>query len=80
MTIAEVIPLIESLPLSDKFRLMQFLSAQISQEEKGYLQVSQENDSLWSITGMAEGEETDTARRHDEYLYGQMLIKNESCS
>jgi len=70
MTIAEIIPMIESLPLSDKFRLMQFISAQISGEENSSLQVLWENDSLWSIIGMAEGEETDTARRHDEYLYG----------
>jgi len=72
MTITEVIPIIESLPHADKFKLMQFLLAQLAKEEgiPLQIQVSKKDDSLWDIVGMAEGEDTEVARRHDEYLYG----------
>jgi len=30
----------------------------------------EQQDTLWDIIGMAEGENTDVARRHDKYLYG----------
>jgi len=71
MTITGIIPIIETLPHADKLELMKFLSAQLA-EEKGIplqIQVPEKNDSLWDIVGMAEGEDTDIARRHDEYLY-----------
>ena len=72
MTITEVIPIIESLPHADKFKLMQFLLAQLAKEEGIPLQtqVSKKDDSLWNIVGMAEGEDAEVARHHDEYLYG----------
>jgi len=34
-----------------------------------------QQDSLWDIVGMAEGEKMDIARRHDEYLYGVNGVK-----
>ena len=72
MTITEVIPIIESLPHADKFKLMQFLLAQLAEEEgiPLQMQVPRKNDSLWDIVGIAEGEDAEVARRHDEYLYG----------
>ena len=72
MTITEVIPIIESLPHADKFKLMQFLLAQLAKEEGIPLQtqVSKKDDSWWNIVGMAEGEDAEVARHHDEYLYG----------
>ncbi len=72
MTIAEVIPMIDSLPHADKFRLMQFLVTQLAEEEGIPLQtqVPQKDDSLWDIVGMAEGEDAEVARHHDQYLYG----------
>ena len=72
MTITEVIPIIESLPHADKFKLMQFLLAQLAKEEgiPLQIQVSKKDDSLWNIVGMAKGEDAEVARHHDEYLYG----------
>lgn len=72
MTIDEIMPMVESLPHADKFKLMQLLLSQIAKEEGIPLQhetFPRENDSLWDIVGMAEGEDADVARRHDEYLY-----------
>jgi antitoxin component of RelBE/YafQ-DinJ toxin-antitoxin module len=71
MTIAEVIPIVESLPHADKFKLIQFLLEQLANEEGFPLQtrIHGKKDSLWDIVGMAEGEDADVARRHDEYLY-----------
>ncbi len=73
MTITELIPIIESLPHADKFKLMQFLLEQLAREEGIPLQKripSEKKDSLWDIVGMAEGEDADVARHHDDYLYG----------
>ena len=71
MTIAEVIPIIKTLSHADKLRLMKIILAQLSNEEEIPLQASmvQQQDPLLDIIGIAEGEETDVARRHDEYLY-----------
>lgn len=65
-------PIIESLPHADKFRLMQFLLAQLAREEGILLQTHapEKGDSLWDIVGMAEGEDADVARNNDGYLYG----------
>jgi len=74
MTIDEIMPMVESLPHADKFKLMQLLLSQIAKEEGIPLQHEtflRENDSLWDIVGMAEGEDADVSRRHDEYLYGE---------
>ena len=72
MTFTEIIPIIESFTLADKFKLMQFLLAQLAKEESIPLQiqVSKKDDSLWDIVGMAEGEDEKIARHHDKYLYG----------
>ena len=72
MTLSEVIPVIESLPHADKFKLMKLILAQLAKEEGIPLenQVSKKNDALWDIVGMAEGEDATIARHHDEYLYG----------
>ena len=72
MTIAEVLPIIKSLPHADKFKLMQFLLAQLAKEEGIPLQIqaATKDDSLWNIVGMAEGDDAKVARYHDEYLYG----------
>lgn len=72
MVITEVFPIVESLPHADKFKLMQFLVAQLAKEEGIPLQAQApgQNDSLWDIVGMAEGEDADVAKHHDEYLYG----------
>ena len=71
MTVAEVIPIVESLPHADKFKLIQFLLEQLANEEGIPLKtrIHRKKDSLWDIVGMAEGEDADVARRHDEYLY-----------
>jgi hypothetical protein len=71
MTLSEVIPLIESLPNADKFKLMNFMMAQFSKEKIAPFEIqNSKDDALWEIVGMAEGEEADIARNHDEYLYG----------
>jgi non-ribosomal peptide synthetase component E (peptide arylation enzyme) len=71
MSLTEVIPIIESLPHPDKFKLMQFLLVQLAKEEGIPLQMPkvQQQDPLWDIIGMAEGEPKDIARQHDKYLY-----------
>ena len=72
MTITELMPIIESLPHADKFKLMQFLLDRLARDEGIPLQTGfpEKEDSLWSIVGMAEGEDADVARHHDDYLYG----------
>ncbi len=62
-SIVEIIPLIESLPHADKFKLMQLLLTQLAKEEGIPLPVSKmpQSDPLWDIIGMAEGGETDLA-------------------
>lgn len=72
MTIEDVIPLVESLPRHDKLKLIQLISRQLVQDEQIILptEITERQDALWDIIGMAEGENTDIARRHDEYLYG----------
>ena len=71
MSLTEVIPIIESLPHTDKFKLMQFLLVQLAQEENIPLQMPKvpQQDPLWDIIGMAEGEPKNIARQHDKYLY-----------
>lgn len=71
MTIEDVIPLVESLPRHDKLKLIQLISGQLIQDEQVILatEITERQDTLWDMIGMAEGENTDTARRHDEYLY-----------
>jgi hypothetical protein len=72
MSIVELMPLVESLPRAEKLKLMQFLLSCFAQDEGVILELpdDQRQDSLWSMIGMAEGTESDTAKRHDEYLYG----------
>lgn len=72
MTVTEVIPIVTSLSHTDKLRLMQVLLAQLAEEEGIPLQVEPlaERDPLLDIIGIAEGEDSDVARRHDDYLYG----------
>ena len=72
MSIAELLPLVESLPHTDKLKLMQFLLMQFAREEGVALELPEDRrqDPLWSIIGMAEGTESDVAERHDAYLYG----------
>jgi hypothetical protein len=71
MTFTEVIPIITSLSHTDKFRLMHIILAELAKEEGIPLQASRskQQDSLFGIIGVAEGDEADVARRHDEYLY-----------
>lgn len=72
MTISEVIPIITSLSHTDKFRLMQIILAQLAKEDGVPLQdaLAKQQDPLFDIIGIAEGEDSDVARRHDDYLYG----------
>ncbi len=72
MTISEVIPIITSLSHTDKFKLMQVILAQLAKEEGIPLQAetAKQYDPLFEIIGIAEGEDSDVARRHDDYLYG----------
>lgn len=74
MSIAELLPLVESLPRTDKLKLMQFLLLRFAQEEGVALELPEDRrqDPLWGIVGMAEGTESDAAERHDDYLYGAM--------
>lgn len=72
MTISEVIPVVTSLSHADKLKLMQVILAQIVQED-GELQSKTTRhtlDPLFEIIGIADGEDADVARRHDQYLYG----------
>lgn len=71
MTVTDIIPIIESLPHTDKLDLMKFLSAQLAEGKDLPLQIQapEKNDSLWDIVGMAEGENANVARHHDEYIY-----------
>jgi len=70
MTMTEVIPLITSLSHTDKFRLMQIILTQLAKEDGVPLQEAGVNqqDALLDIIGIAEGEDSDVARRHDDYL------------
>jgi hypothetical protein len=72
MTVSEVIPIITSLSYADKFRLMQVILTQLAKEDGIPLQAEPGNqqDPLFDIIGIAEGEDSDVARRHDAYLYG----------
>jgi antitoxin component of RelBE/YafQ-DinJ toxin-antitoxin module len=72
MTISEIIPIITSLSHTDKFKLMQIILAQLAKEEGIPLEVStvKQQDPLFDVIGIAEGEAVDVARRHDDYLYG----------
>ena len=72
MAITNVIPIINSLTHADKFKLMQYLLAQLAREESmsPKIQAAKHADSLWDIVGMAEGEDAKVARNHDKYLYG----------
>jgi len=72
MTMSEVIPIVSSLSHADKLRLMQVILAQLESEEGIPLQAAPQKrqDSLFDIIGIAEGENDDIARRHDDYLYG----------
>ena len=72
MTMTEVIPIVTSLSHADKYKLMQVILAQLAKEDGVSLQSAATNqqDPLFDIIGIAEGEETDVARRHDDYLYG----------
>lgn len=72
ITIEEIIPLVKPLPQRDKFKLMQFILDQLTEEEENNLPIAslKQQDSLWNMIGMAEGENTNIAQRHDEYLYG----------
>jgi hypothetical protein len=72
MTIAQVIPMVEHLPHADKFKLMQYILVQLEKEEKTPVQtLSKKNDTLFDIVGVAEGEDAEVARNHDQYLYGK---------
>jgi len=67
---------LEEFPLhtSDKFGLMQLTLAQLAKEDGIPLQETTANqqDPLFDIIGIAEAEETDVARQHDDYLYGAL--------
>lgn len=56
----------------DSERLERFISKllllDIPPQDQKFSQ--EENDSLWSIIGIAEGEDAAIARNHDQYLYG----------
>jgi hypothetical protein len=58
------------LPRHDE--LLQLILGQLSQEKQVILatEITEQQDTLWDIIGMAEGENTDVAQRHDKYLYG----------
>jgi hypothetical protein len=75
MTLAEVMPAIESLPRTDKFELIKFILSKLAQEEAApsvsrRTESAEEKDALWEIVGMTEGEDAEVARHHDKYLYG----------
>ncbi|EIC20858.1 hypothetical protein [Thiorhodovibrio frisius] len=72
MSVSEVIPIITSLSHTDKFRLMQVILTQLAKEDGVPLQAepASQQDPLFDIIGIAEGEDSDVARRHDAYLYG----------
>ena len=72
MTMTEVIPIVTSLSHADKYKLMQVILAQLAKEDGVSLQgaATNQQDPLFDIIGIVEGEETDVARRHDDYLYG----------
>lgn len=56
MSFTEILPLVESLPHPDKFRLMHFLLARLAQEEGVRLQEPETGlpEMLYGIQGMAE--------------------------
>lgn len=72
MTITDVMPIIETLPHADKFKLMQFLVTLLAKEEGIALasEAAKTPDALFNIIGIAEGEDSDVAQNHDSYLYG----------
>ena len=63
VTIEEIIPLVKPLAQRDKFKLMQFIRDQLTEEEENNLPIFslKQQDSLWNMIGMAEGENTNVA-------------------
>ncbi len=57
ITIEEIIPLVKPLPQRGKFKLMQFILNELTEEEKNNLPIAslKQQDSLWNMIGMAEG-------------------------
>lgn len=69
MTLAEVMPIIDSLPRADKFELMKFILSKLAKDER-LPSAAKKKDALWDIVGMADGEDAEVARNHDKHLYG----------
>jgi non-ribosomal peptide synthetase component E (peptide arylation enzyme) len=72
MSIDDIVPMVSSLSNAEKFKLMQIILSQLAREQETPVKdsTSGQQDSLFDIIGMAEGENTDVGRRHDDYLYG----------
>jgi hypothetical protein len=75
MTLAEVMPIIDSLPRADKFELMKFILSKLAKDERLPSEAkpaatAKKKDALWDIVGMADGEDAEVARNHDKHLYG----------
>jgi hypothetical protein len=72
MTIDDIVPMVSSLSNAEKFKLMQIILSQLAREQETPLRdsTSDQQDPLFDIIGMAEGEDADVGRRHDDYLYG----------
>lgn len=60
MTIAEVIPIIESLPHADKFKLMQLLLSQLAQEEGIQLQTDKKQEIPQKMDNISKTEKTNS--------------------
>ena len=74
MTLAEVMPIIDSLPRADKFELMKFILSKLALDERLSAEAkpaaaAKKKDALWDIVGMADGEDAEVARNHDKHLY-----------
>lgn len=70
MNITEIIPLIESLPHDDKFRLMQFLVTKLAGEE-GISLKNMEQKTIKPVGRIYYSNKSDNSRRAKELLFSE---------
>jgi hypothetical protein len=70
MNINEILPLIESLPHDDKFRLMQFLVTKLAGEEGIFLKNGEKN-TIKPVGKIYYSNKSDNSRRVKELLFAE---------
>lgn len=71
MNITEILPLIESLPHDDKFRLMQFLVTKLAIEEGISLEKKEGTATIKPVGRIYYSNKSDNSRRAKELLFAE---------